>query len=256
IYGTRDQCTGFSHGLDVRPNVRRALDMVHYYLDLVERRGNKISITMVFDLGTETAEVVKVHHRLRQAAPEYTVEKWPPCVQLSSVHNTPIESFWRQQRQGEGYNIRSVLEDGRDRGLFDPNDPVAVNTLYWVFVPLIQSRLDEFRDYHNHKRTRKDKRKLNPSGHTPDFAMNYPESVSPPGYDCAITVSAESIRQIRAEYGGDAAAEAARRFITREFEALADAAYDILGRPPRTLQTAWNLYQQILTILKHDEYDF
>ncbi|KAL1699147.1 hypothetical protein EV121DRAFT_273930 [Schizophyllum commune] len=247
IYGTRDQYTGWLHNLELRPDVRHATNMVHYYLDLVESREYRVSVTMIFDKGTETAEVLKVHRDLRlEAAPDYTVEDWPPTIQLRSVHNTPIEGLWRWKRQGEGLNVRAVLERGRDAGFFNPNDPLAVSTLYWVFCPLIQSRLDAFRDYHNHKRTRFDKTKANPSGVTPRQALECPETMDPPGLDCSITVSTESIQRWRLMYGGEQARQQARRFFSEEFEREANAAYESIGKPEINLTTAWNVYRSIL----------
>lgn len=58
------------------------------------------------------------------AAPEFTVEEWPPTKKLPSTNNTPIESFWRWQRNGEGHTIKMIIQSGADRGIFCPQLPV------------------------------------------------------------------------------------------------------------------------------------
>jgi hypothetical protein len=91
---------------------------------------------------TETGEMLHIQETLRSvasstnlllymlilfrmdAAPEFSLEKWPSGMRLPSVHNTPIESFWRWKRNGEGHSIRHVLSLGCDRGIFHPNDEI------------------------------------------------------------------------------------------------------------------------------------
>ena len=46
------------------------------------------------------------------AAPDLDPELFPAVAQVSSVHNTPIESYWTWLRAGEGRNIRTVILDG------------------------------------------------------------------------------------------------------------------------------------------------
>jgi hypothetical protein len=56
-----------------------------------------------------------------EAAPEFSVEEWPPSVQVQSKHNTPIEGFWRWKREGEGFSIREAILTGKNNGLFNPS---------------------------------------------------------------------------------------------------------------------------------------
>lgn len=56
------------------------------------------------------------------AAPEYDTIKWPAYIQITSTNNTPIESFWRWERQGEGHNMKYILLLGAKEGIFCPAD--------------------------------------------------------------------------------------------------------------------------------------
>ncbi|KAK6966683.1 hypothetical protein R3P38DRAFT_3337745 [Favolaschia claudopus] len=78
IYGSKDQYAAWLHALVLMPNVRNALAIAHYYLDLVEGRGYRISIQLSVDGGTECTEMLKIHETLRaDAAPEFVPPSWP-----------------------------------------------------------------------------------------------------------------------------------------------------------------------------------
>ncbi|KAK7015628.1 hypothetical protein R3P38DRAFT_2543252 [Favolaschia claudopus] len=64
IYGSKDQYAAWLHALVLVPNVRNALAIAHYYLDLVEGRGCEISIQLTVDSGTECTEMLKIHETL------------------------------------------------------------------------------------------------------------------------------------------------------------------------------------------------
>jgi hypothetical protein len=159
IYGGKDEWSGYLIKLVVMPNVRLARAIAHVKLDVIEEMDceivfasvyscaltvylDYIAITDVTDMGTETGEMLHIQETLRSvasstnlllymlilfrmdAAPEFSLEKWPSGMRLPSVHNTPIESFWRWKRNGEGHSIRHVLSLGCDRGIFHPNDEI------------------------------------------------------------------------------------------------------------------------------------
>ena len=91
-----------------------------------------IPVTLVMDKGTETGKMCIYHEILRcvhplhvllsslhtaifrrnDAAPDLDSNIFPHVVQVSSVHNTPIEGYWTWLREGEGRNIRIIILDG------------------------------------------------------------------------------------------------------------------------------------------------
>ncbi|KAJ7126924.1 hypothetical protein C8R44DRAFT_667777 [Mycena epipterygia] len=251
IYASKDQFCSFVHRLLLMPNVRKANAIAHYYLDLVELRGFKISMQLTTDLGSEVNEMHKIHETLRdEVAPEFTPPEYPHGVKQSSTNNTPIESFWRWLRNGDGHSTKITLQEGAASGFFLPHDDIHRQTFYWLWVPLIQEGLDAFREYWNNHRLQKSKGKLNGSGSSPLNLLINPTSVVPTARDCSINVNPETVYRLREAYGGQEARDEAFRFISREFEADADAVFVDLGCPKITLPTAWGIFEQVVEELK------
>ncbi|KII83302.1 hypothetical protein PLICRDRAFT_119558, partial [Plicaturopsis crispa FD-325 SS-3] len=67
IYASKDQFSGYLHACVVLPNVRNSDTIAHYYLDLVESRGYRISLQLTTDKGTEVGKMLRIHAFLRQA---------------------------------------------------------------------------------------------------------------------------------------------------------------------------------------------
>ena len=57
-----------------------------------------------------------------EAAPEFTSSEYPASKQIPSTKNTPIEAFWRWQRNGEGHSIREIIQEGAASGVFSPQE--------------------------------------------------------------------------------------------------------------------------------------
>ncbi|KAF7350254.1 hypothetical protein MVEN_01328900 [Mycena venus] len=250
IYASKDQYSSFLHSLLLLPNVRNAIAIAHYYLDLVEGRGYLISIQLTVDGGSEVTEMLKIHERLRaSAAPLFVPPEWPYSASIPSTQNTPIEGFWRWQRNGEGRSIRHVLEQGAASGIFLPTDDIHRQTFYWIWVPFIQGRLDIFRDYWNNHRIQQSQKKQNASGSSPKNMFLNPQSSRITARDCSIRVDPQLVNEIREVYGGVEARDEAYRFVSRIFQAAADGAYVQLGCPEITLETIWDVFSDVVKIL-------
>ncbi|KAJ7134510.1 hypothetical protein C8R44DRAFT_427223, partial [Mycena epipterygia] len=251
IYATKDQYSAWLHALILMPNVRNANTIAHYFLDLVEARGYMISVQITVDQGSEVGEMLKIHERLRHdEAPLFIPPEWPYCATIPSTQNTPIESFWRWKRNGEGKSIRNTLQHGSALGIFLPSDEIHVQTFYWIWVPFIQGRLDIFRDYWNNHRLSKSKDKKNPSSSSPKNMFLNPQSGRVDARDCSIRVSPELVSELREAYGGAEARDEAYRFVSRIFQAAADGAYLGIGCPEITLDSIWSIFKDIVTILE------
>ncbi|KAK6969590.1 hypothetical protein R3P38DRAFT_3336838 [Favolaschia claudopus] len=210
IYGSKDQYAAWLHALVLMPNVRNALAIAHYYLDLVEGRGYRISIQLSVDGGTECTEMLKIHETLRaDAAPEFVPPSWP-------TDNTPIESFWRWKRNGEGRSIRNTLEEGVDPGFFLPNDHI------------------------HHFLLSKDKR--NGSGLSPKNLFLNPQAGRITARNCSI--------QSMEAYGGQEAREKAYRFVSPLFQEAEDRAYVDLGLPNIEMTTIWIVFSNVVRYLE------
>ncbi|KAJ6580935.1 hypothetical protein B0H19DRAFT_928755 [Mycena capillaripes] len=251
IYGSKDQCSACMHALTLMPNVRTGNAIAHYYLDLIEKRGFVISMQLTTDMGKEVNEMHKIHAALRdEVAPEFVPPQWPHGIQQSSTDNTPIKSLWRWLRDGEGHSVKMTLQQGAATGIFLPHDAIHRQTFYWLWVPLIQAGLDEFREYWNNHKLQKSKGKLNGSGSSPYNMLNNPTSAFATARDCSIRVNPESVYRLREAYGGEEARDNAFSFVTREFAAEADAAYVDLGCPKITLPTAWVVFERVVAELQ------
>ncbi|KAJ7115426.1 hypothetical protein C8R44DRAFT_928484 [Mycena epipterygia] len=251
IYGSKDQWSSFVHALLLMPNVRNRTAIAHYYLDLVEARDFTISAQLITDLGSEVDEMHKIHEQLRyEVAPELVPPEHPHGLKQSSTNNTPIESFWRWLRDGDGHSTKQVLQEGAATGIFLPNDEIHRQTFYWLWVPLIQDGLDNFREYWNTHKLQKSKGKKNAYGSSPQNMLINPKSVIATARDCSIKVNPETVQRLRETYGGEEARDTAFRFISREFQAEADGIYVDLGCPEIILPTAWNVFQQVVKELQ------
>ncbi|KAJ7432081.1 hypothetical protein B0H11DRAFT_1761052, partial [Mycena galericulata] len=247
LYASKDQYSAWLHALILMPNVRDQIACAHYYLDLVEARDYRISIQLTTDQGAEVGEMLKIHERLRaDAAPEFVPPEFPYSASIPSTQNTPIESFWRWKRNGEGKSIRYSALSVTAHFLIHN----LRQTFYWIWVPLIQSRLDIFRDYWNNHRIQKSKKKVNPSGSSPKNMFLNPQSGRITARDCSIRVNPQLVREIRDVYGGVEARDKAYRFVSRIFQAAADGAFVQLGCPEITLGTVWSVFAEVVKILE------
>ncbi|KAJ7619918.1 hypothetical protein DFH06DRAFT_1010814 [Mycena polygramma] len=247
IYASKDQFSAMVHALLFMPNVRNGNAIAHYYLDLIEDRDFLISMQQTTDMGKEVNEMLKIHEVLRcVVAPEFIPPVWPHCIKQSSTDNTPIESFWRWYRDGEGHSTKMVLQQGAATGIFLPHDAVHRQTFYWLWVPILQDGLDKYREYWNNHKLQGSKGKLNASGASPYHMLNDPTAVIATARDCSIRVNPETVYRLREAYGGQEARDKAFRFVSREFTAEADAAYVDLGCPKISLATGWAVFQKVV----------
>ncbi|KAJ7136217.1 hypothetical protein C8R46DRAFT_614344 [Mycena filopes] len=251
IYGSKDQYSAWFHALVLMPNVRTKNAIAHYYLDLVEARNYRISLQLTTDMGSEVGDMLNIHERLRaHAAPDFVPPAFPFSVTLSSTDNTPIESFWRWLREGEGMSLRYTLETGATMGSFLPSDTLHVQTFYWIWVPFIQYRLDMFREYWNNHRIQRSKLKKNSSGHSPKTMMLNPKAGRITARDCSISVCPQLHNDLREIYGGVNARENAYRFVSQEFQSAADDVYWQMGRPEITLDSIWSIFSEVASRLE------
>lgn len=207
------------------------------------------------------------HTRRQDAAPEITEDDFISWLQVQSKNNTPIEGFWLWLRAGEGHNVRDVILGGTAR--FNSNDPlhmyapplsyrspaaltdmVTSSVFNWLWPPLVQERLDDFREYWNNHTVRRQKEKDLPSGTSPIHIWSCPTHMRPTARDCRVHVHRDMIRHLHDQIGGEEAHQEAYQFVTPEFQAEADGAYADLGYPRITLKTAWTVFHAIVAVVQ------
>lgn len=137
----------------------------------------------------------------------------------------------------------------RDNGLTGTG--VHRNVFNWLWPPLLQKRLDEYREYWNNHTVRRQKEKDLPSGTSPTHIWTCPTHVRPTARDCRVNVRQDMIHELRDGIGGEEGRRLAYQFVTPEFQAAADDAYAELGRPRITLTTAWAIFEDVVDVLRY-----
>lgn len=114
-------------------------------------------------------------------------------------------------------------------------------TSNWIWFPLVQSELDAWVIRQNAHRIRKQQAKLLPSGGRPDRFYDNPHLHG--GEPCLIPVDTETIDGL---LGQCKEGMEKLRYVDEEFEELAKEAYDVVGSPHITLQTAWLVFRRMI----------
>ncbi|KAJ6505054.1 hypothetical protein C8R45DRAFT_923360 [Mycena sanguinolenta] len=248
IYAYKDKWSDTIPLLQFVPNSRTAAAIGHLFLDFVEATG-AVPIQMTMDKGSEIDWQYAIQDALHNAfAPEIDIKVYPVCRLIKSVHNIIIEAFWRWLKEKMGLNLKAVILFGKEERIFSPDVEFHLPLFYWIFIPLLQAQLDEYRLYWNHHRVRTQKDKNMPSGHVPADAFDHPQNFG--GIDCRIQIPQAAVddmrKMITAEVGprGDHLS-----WFSAEFDELAERIYTQIGKPSLSLQTAWDVFQKMVPLI-------
>ncbi|KAJ7859991.1 hypothetical protein B0H14DRAFT_2576910 [Mycena olivaceomarginata] len=231
IYGMRDH-VGKVLWLVVLPNSRLSNTVGHVFLDMVSAFG-VLACPEALDL----REIF---------APELSPEEWKPVVAVQSSSNIPIESTWSYDRKFNGRSIREVLEEGRIHLI--PGDAAHTNLFRWLWPKIVQIGLDEFVDYFNNKRTRKQQNRILPSGVAPNVVFNMPGDYGLE--NLAIPVTQEAIDELRALI--DTPREDALRWVSEDFAVVANDIYTILGSPKLEVLSGWAIFNAMVPLVRQE----
>ncbi|KAJ7828521.1 hypothetical protein B0H13DRAFT_1735738 [Mycena leptocephala] len=183
-----------------------------------------ISVQVTFDGGSELGWLAEFQTTLREVfAPDLSAEEWKPVVAVKSTSNIPIESTWSYDRKFNGRSMRDILEEGQIHLI--PGDVVHRELFRWLWPKIVQIGLDEFVDYFNNKKTRKQRGRILPSGVAPNVVFDMPGDYGLE--NLAIPVAQEAIDELRTLI--DTSHEEAYRWVSDEFDALASEVYIQLG---------------------------
>ncbi|KAJ7877863.1 hypothetical protein B0H13DRAFT_2235847 [Mycena leptocephala] len=225
IYGYKDKWSDTIPFIQFVPNSRTTAAIGHLFLDFIEETG-AIPIQMTMDKGSEIGWQYAIQDALR-------------------VHNTVIEAFWRWLKEKMGLNLKAVILAGKEKRIFSPNVDFHLPLFYWVFIPLLQAKLDEFRLWWNHHRVRRQKDKNMPSGHVPSDAFDHPQNFG--GLDCRIPVPKTAVDDLQKMLTEDVGPRDIHlSWFEADFGDLAESIYLQIGKPTLSLETAWDVFQQML----------
>ena len=88
-----------------------------------------------------------------------------------------------------------------------------------------------------------------PSGHVPDDALEHPQMFG--GLKCHIPIPKETIDDLRTYLTEEVGpCEMHLAWYTNEFAAMADAAYQSIGKPAYNLDTAWSTFSDMSDALE------
>ncbi|KAJ7856075.1 hypothetical protein B0H14DRAFT_2352896, partial [Mycena olivaceomarginata] len=205
-----------------------------------------VPIQMTMDKGSEIGWQYAIQDALRHTfAPEIDPEIYPVCRLIKSVHNTIIEAFWRWLKEKLGLNLKAMILVGKDQRIFSANVEFHLPLFYWIFVPLLQAKLEEFRIWWNHHRVRPQKEKNMPSGHVPADAFDHPQNFG--GLDCLIEVPQTAVDDLRNMMTEDVGPRDTHlSWFTAEFDELAENVYKQIRKPTLSLESAWGVFEKIL----------
>ncbi|KAJ7842444.1 hypothetical protein B0H14DRAFT_2359573, partial [Mycena olivaceomarginata] len=232
IYGFKDKFSDFLLFLKIYPDVRSQGAGGHIFLDFVQETGY-IPIQLTTDKGSEVGWFYAFMSTLRL---DIDMNLYPFHVLIKSIHNTVIEGFWRQLKEKLGLNLKDFLLRGKVEHLFNAHDPWHEPLFYWIFAPLIQLELDNFKLWWNHHRVRHQHEKIMPSGHVPAHALEFPELFG--ALDCRIAIPQEAINELQQQLTEEEGPQENYQTwpgLTPDFNIYATDVYSRIGEPELTL---------------------
>ncbi|KAJ7123737.1 hypothetical protein C8R44DRAFT_840569 [Mycena epipterygia] len=244
IYAFKDKWTADLLKINVVPNCRTNAAIGHLFLDFLEEIGG-IALQKTTDLGSEVGWLHAIQTVLRETfAPDIDPDVYPPTAGIKSVHNTVIEAFWRWLRLKCGINLRDHILRGKLEHIFDPNVAFHRDLFNWIFPPLVQAELDDFRTYWNQHKIRPQADKNMPSGHVPADALEHPELYG--GINCFIRVPLDTIKELRAFLTEEVGPrEQHLSWVSDDFAKIAEEVHQSLGSPKVTLENSWEIFKHM-----------
>lgn len=118
-----------------------------------------------------------------------------------STHNCRMEYIWRFVRTHVTDGFRELFHDLHKRNLFNPASPCEMFYLQHVFLPVVQSALDDFRDMWNHHKIRGDRFPFEKISHTL-LAWGIHRRLGVSCFICALKVSDSLCRTVEGCGGG------------------------------------------------------
>ncbi|KAH9921377.1 hypothetical protein B0H21DRAFT_701632 [Amylocystis lapponica] len=243
IWAVVDDATGKWLGAWVVPSNRLGHTVAYLFLCLVEKFAG-IPLQFTTDCGSETTTLYGLQNALRSLFHEdIDNTELPAHVYLRSVHNISIERSWLRLRIDFGDNAVLFFQRGIDDGVYNPDHPQQYELCQWLWPVLLRRELQNFMDFRNGARMRKDNAKPGPSAMSRNEAFSLPEQWG--GRNCLLAVDVAVIREIKDVMGGDNILE----FVSAEFSARAQAAFDTLNVANITFENVWHVFSAMYPLV-------
>lgn len=180
-----------------------------------------------------------------------------------SIHNIVIERSWGKLRIAMGDTAVIVFETGEANGIYNPDDPqqkyvffvvlwicLVVNPCpsfnrdlcMWLWAILLRAELDQWADFHNAFKSRKDDKKVGPSGVSRNDVFRMPQHYGL--QNCLIRLTDEQLDAVR-EAKDLMEKDANLEFVDAEFAARAQEAYDVLNISELTFNNVWHVFTDL-----------
>jgi hypothetical protein len=124
------------------------------------------------------------------------------------------------------------------------------NLFRWLWPKIVQIGLDEFVDYFNNKRTRKQQNRILPSGVAPNVVFDMPGDYGLENLAIPVSVTQEAIDELRALI--DTPREDTLRRVSEDFAVVANDIYTSLGSPKLEVLSGWAIFNTMAPVVRQE----
>ncbi|KAF8574739.1 hypothetical protein K439DRAFT_1624100 [Ramaria rubella] len=199
------------------------------------------------DPGSENYGVVNGHttgrHMVDPSLEGTRQHRW-----MHGHNNVKPEITWSQLHCRFTPGVKYLLDDGLNKGWYDPSDPLDMLLFHWLFIPWLQGELDTWKDSHNMTPKHADKNKILPHGR-PQLICEAPTMFN--SLDFKVPLPQAAIENIQNQYAP--ADDPVFHLVLTAFDNLAHCIYNNIGHPTIVCDTIWGIYAQML-VQVHDVY--
>ncbi|KAG9310537.1 hypothetical protein JVU11DRAFT_9081 [Chiua virens] len=196
------------------------------------------------DPGTEDFGVANAQTMLRQMNDPlltgFVQRRW-----MRSKKNIMPEIAWSQLRRRFAPGFKALLDEGVVEGWYDPHNTLQLMTFHWLFIPWLQSELDNYQFRINNTRKRQDKKKVLPHG-IPELIHRCPADYG--ALDVKVAISQDAVNCVRDLYIN----RDHRVFdlLPASLDTIIEQCYNQLGRPPVERASIWGIYLELLGLIR------
>ncbi|KAI8892038.1 hypothetical protein BC833DRAFT_653991 [Globomyces pollinis-pini] len=191
------------------------------------------------DPGTENVDVAKIQSALHIIMnDDYSTSN--DHEYCRSQLNQKIESLWYRYLRSKGYHIMDILRDIYETADFNEDDALDSYLHLYLWIPLLQKYLDEFRN----EMRQKSKTSILPN-HQPNYCYQFPEKFD--GIECGIPVKdMEILNNLISENCSD---YFVRNYIPEDFKWASDKAFAALEVEHYDTLSVWDVFTRMRAYL-------
>lgn len=117
----------------------------------------------------------------------------------------------------------------------------------WLWPKIVQHAVDEFIQYWNDHKTRKQKSSNLPSGTSPNLIFDFPENYGLINCGTRLAAPKEEVEALRATI--PKSREKCFRWVSDDFKIAAETAYAQIGSPRIVHTSGWQIFVDMLALL-------